>query len=589
MGPVPSFLLPTRPPAQSDRNRHNKTAMERNYRKLWWQHCLAIIGFSVIPLLIVNYSLYKLFDRIYTEKVMDSLRSEVENRRDSIDLFFRERIAQLYTIANTNTFQQMTDEGYLNRIFEIMHAKSDSYMDIGVIDSEGRHLAYVGPYYEMLKQVNYKNEFWFNAVKANGLYISDIFMGFRKVPHFIIAVMVREKNTTWILRVTINLKNIDDIVQKAWSGTLSDAFIVNKKNVLQTRPRFGGNFLEVPAFPEYMSDSLKSHPYPDYSAAVATKLERVTYSGMDAFFAAVPIDSTKWILVIKENPDEILSPLVKGQHWMLLLTAAGLAIIATGAALFTNALINRIKETDRENDTNSDMLLQANKMIALSKMAAGIAHEVNNPLASIAEKAGWLKDLLAEEDIAGSPNFAEFNESVDKIEQHVARARKIIHNLLGFARRMEPAKEKIDVNKLLDETAGFLENEARYVNIRIDKQYEDNVPVITSDLSQIQQVVLNLLNNAIDAIGHDGTVTVSSRYHEKTSEVEINVADTGKGIAENDLNKIFDPFFTTKEVGKGTGLGLSISYSIIEKLGGKMKVQSKVGKGTVFTILLPKH
>ncbi|MDR2551137.1 MAG: two-component sensor histidine kinase [Desulfobulbus sp.] len=563
--------------------------MERNYRKLWWQHCLAIIGFSVIPLLIVNYSLYKLFDRIYTEKVMDSLRSEVENRRDSIDLFFRERIAQLYTIANTNTFQQMTDEGYLNRIFEIMHAKSDSYMDIGVIDNEGRHLAYVGPYYEMLKQVNYKNEFWFNAVKANGLYISDIFMGFRKVPHFIIAVMVREKNTSWILRVTINLKNIDDIVQKAWAGTLSDAFIVNKKNVLQTRPRFGGNFLEVPAFPEYMSDSLKSHPYPDYSATVATKLERVTYSGMDAFFAAVPIDSTKWILVIKENPDEILTPLAKGQHWMLLLTAAGLAIIATGAALFTNTLINRIKETDRENDTNSDMLLQANKMIALSKMAAGIAHEVNNPLASIAEKAGWLKDLLAEEDIAGSANFAEFNESVDKIEQHVARARKIIHNLLGFARRMEPAKEKINVNNLLDETAGFLENEARYVNIRIDKQYEDNVPVITSDLSQIQQVVLNLLNNAIDAIGHDGTVTVSSHYHEKTSEVEINVADTGKGIAENDLNKIFDPFFTTKEVGKGTGLGLSISYSIIEKLGGKMKVQSKVGKGTVFTILLPKH
>jgi two-component system, NtrC family, sensor kinase len=280
---------------------------------------------------------------------------------------------------------------------------------------------------------------------------------------------------------------------------------------------------------------------------------------------------------------------VKGKFWMALLTALGLAIIATGAALFTNALINRIKETDRENATNSDMLLQANKMIALSKMAAGIAHEVNNPLASIAEKAGWMKDLLAEEDIAGSKNFAEFNESVDKIEQHVDRARKIIHNLLGFARRMEPAKEKINVNNLLDETTGFLENEARYVNIHIEKQYAENVPVITSDLSQIQQVVLNLLNNAIDAIGHDGTVTVSTRYNEKTEEVEINVADTGKGIAESDLNKIFDPFFTTKEVGKGTGLGLSISYSIIEKLGGKLKVQSKVGTGTVFTLLLPKH
>ncbi|MCL2340142.1 MAG: ATP-binding protein [Proteobacteria bacterium] len=563
--------------------------MERNYRKLWWHHCLAIIGFSVIPLLIVSFSLYKVFDSIYTDKVMDSLRKDAENRGDAVDLFLKERVAQLHTVANTNSFQEMTDEGYLNKIFEIMYAKSDSYMDIGVIDSEGRHLAYVGPYYEMLKQVNYKNEAWFSAVKANGMYISDIFMGFRKVPHLIIAVMVREKNTTWILRATINLKNIDEIVQKAWTGSLSDAFIVNKKNVLQTRPRFGGNFLEVPAVPEYMSDSIKSHPYPDYTSVVATKLERVTYSGMDAFFAAVPISTTKWILVVKENPGEVLSPLAKGHFWMLLFTAIGLALIATGAALFTNSQINDIRKADRENDANSDMLLQANKMIALSKMAAGIAHEVNNPLASIAENAGWLKDLLAEEDIVGSKNLAEFTETIDKIEQHVSRARKIVHNLLGFARRMEPAKEKIDVNRLLDETTGFLENEARYVNIQIAKEYADNVPVITSDLSQIQQVVLNLLNNAIDAIGHDGTVTVSSRYREATGQVEIGVADTGKGIAESDLNKIFDPFFTTKEVGKGTGLGLSISYSIIEKLGGKMHVQSKVGTGTVFTILLPKQ
>jgi Signal transduction histidine kinase regulating C4-dicarboxylate transport system len=267
----------------------------------------------------------------------------------------------------------------------------------------------------------------------------------------------------------------------------------------------------------------------------------------------------------------------------------GLTIIATGAALFTNTLINRIEETDRENAANSDMLLQANKMIALSKMAAGIAHEVNNPLASISEKAGWMKDLLAEEDIAASPNFAEFSESIDKIEYHVDRARKIVHNLLGFARRMEPAKEKININNLLDETTGLLENEARYVNILIKKQYAENVPVITSDLSQIQQVVLNLLNNAIDAIGSDGTITVGSRYLEDTDQVELWVADTGKGIPEAEQSKIFEPFFTTKAVGKGTGLGLSISYSIIEKLGGKMRVQSKVGEGTMFTILLPKN
>ncbi|ADW18995.1 integral membrane sensor signal transduction histidine kinase [Desulfobulbus propionicus DSM 2032] len=550
--------------------------MERNYRKLWWQHCLAIICFSVVPLLFVNISLYVLFDRIYTDTVTETLRSSAENRRDAIDLFFSERIAQLFTVANTNTFKDLTDENYLNRVFDIMHAKSTSYMDIGIIDNEGRHLSYVGPYYDLLKQVNYKNEPWFNAVKANGIYISDIFMGYRKVPHFIIAVMVREKSTSWILRVTINLKNIDDIVHKAWIGTLSDAYIVNGKNILQTRPRFGGDFLEPAGGP-------------DFSSTVATKISRLAYKGSEAFYAAIPVANTKWVLVIKENPDEILSPLQKGKYWMAFLSLLGLTIIATGAALFTNTLINRIEETDRENAANSDMLLQANKMIALSKMAAGIAHEVNNPLASISEKAGWMKDLLAEEDIAASPNFAEFSESIDKIEYHVDRARKIVHNLLGFARRMEPAKEKININNLLDETTGLLENEARYVNILIKKQYAENVPVITSDLSQIQQVVLNLLNNAIDAIGSDGTITVGSRYLEDTDQVELWVADTGKGIPEAEQSKIFEPFFTTKAVGKGTGLGLSISYSIIEKLGGKMRVQSKVGEGTMFTILLPKN
>jgi two-component system, NtrC family, sensor kinase len=564
--------------------------MERNYRKLWWQHCLAIICFSVIPLLFVNISLYGLFDRIYTEKVKETLRSSAENQRDSIDLFFNERIAQLYTVANTNTFENLTNESYLNKVFDIMHTKSNSYMDIGIIDNEGNHRSYVGPYYELLKTVNYQHEPWFDAVKANGIFISDIFMGYRKSPHFIIAVLVRDKNNPWILRVTINLKNIDDIVQKAWLGHLSDAFLVNKENRLQTKPRFGGDFLEPPTLPGYTTITLVDRPlYPDFSSVVATKVERRSIHGYDAFYAATAISNTKWVLVIKESPDELLSPLQKGKYWALLLTALGLVIIATGAALFTNTHVNRIKKTDLENATNSDMLLQANKMIALSKMAAGIAHEVNNPLAAIAEKAGWMKDLLAEEDIAGSKNFTEFNESVDKIEQHVDRARKIIHNLLGFARRMEPAKEKINVNNLLDETVGFLENESKYVNIRINKQYAENVPVITSDLSQIQQVVLNLLNNAIDAIGHNGTITVASRYLDKTDEVEIEVTDTGKGIPENELGKIFDPFFTTKEVGKGTGLGLSISYSIIEKLGGKIRVQSKVGEGTVFTILLPKQ
>jgi two-component system NtrC family sensor kinase len=250
-------------------------------------------------------------------------------------------------------------------------------------------------------------------------------------------------------------------------------------------------------------------------------------------------------------------------------------------------MIKRLVATDRENALSSDMVLQSNKMIALSKMAAGIAHEINNPLAVIGEKAGWIKDLILEEDIAKSENFHEFEEAVNKIELHVERARKVTHRLLGFARRMEPASEKIDLNRMMDETIGFLENEAKFMNIEIERHFSDNLPVITSDLSQLQQVVLNLLNNAIDAISDKGKITVHTEYNEKNEEASISIEDTGAGIPKAILNKIFDPFFTTKEVGKGTGLGLSISYSIIEKLGGRITVNSREGEGTTFTVTLP--
>jgi len=248
--------------------------------------------------------------------------------------------------------------------------------------------------------------------------------------------------------------------------------------------------------------------------------------------------------------------------------------------------------------------MQSSKMAALGKMAAGIAHEVNNPLAVIKEKVGWVKDLLVEEDIAKSENFKEFQDAMTKIEIHVERAKKVIHRLLGFARRMEPVEEKVDINKILSDTIGFLENDARYKNIEIKTNFWEKLPETISDSSQIQQVFLNILNNAVDAIGKDGEIQIRTNCVMKDKakgytpfefqqeglhdqEIEVCISDTGPGIPNEVLQRIFDPFFTTKEVGRGTGLGLAISYSIVEKLGGRIMVASEVGKGATFTVYFP--
>jgi len=295
----------------------------------------------------------------------------------------------------------------------------------------------------------------------------------------------------------------------------------------------------------------------------------------------------KWVLVIREDPGDQLTPLLRTRSLMALIALGGVLLIAMGAVLATRSMMNEMMDMERKKAASEEMAMQESKMAALGKMAAGIAHEINNPLAVIGEKAGWIKDLLKMEDISNNENFQEIDAAVNKIEFHVNRARTITHRLLGFARRMEPVAETVDISAVLAESVAFLENEARHRQIGIKADYARDLPKTASDPAQLQQVFLNILNNAIDAIGKDGEIHLQTRHLARNNEIGIEISDSGPGIPREMLTKIFDPFFTTKEVGKGTGLGLSISYSIVEKLGGRMMVASEEGQGTTFTIYFP--
>ena len=464
---------------------------EKKYRHFWWQITLTKILFSIVPLIILAIVLYYHFSVAYTDKVMERLRTLAGNRQASLDLFLDERISQLITLAYTSNHAELRDQEYLNKALQVMQSRSRSYIDLGVIDQNGDHLNYVGPYHDVLKGVNYRHEPWFDAVMSTGVYVSDIFLGFRKVPHFIIAVVVREKGQNLILRATIDSDVIDNIVHAAWTGTSGDAYLINRENLLQTKPRFGGNLLE-PA------------PGPNFSSTVGTRVEEITYKGETSLFAVTPIKNKKWVLVIQEDPKEPLAPLLRAKYLVAFLLLLGLGLIILGSVLTTRTVLNRLIKSDLEKAKSDELMLHESKMAALGKMAAGVAHEINNPLAVIAEEAGWMKDLLKEEDVAHSANFQEYQETINKIEYHVERVKKVTHRLLGFARRMEPTEEKVMVNQILDECVGFLENEARYRNITIQTELAPDLPSTTSDSSQLQQVFLNLLNNAIDAIGKDG-------------------------------------------------------------------------------------
>ncbi len=231
-----------------------------------------------------------------------------------------------------------------------------------------------------------------------------------------------------------------------------------------------------------------------------------------------------------------------------------------------------------------ERLLQSQKLAAIGELSAGIAHEINNPLAIIRQEAEWLDRLLKKQ--ANLEGAEDLQGSVHQIMQQVDRCTEIIRNLLDFARKRDPVIQAVDVNRVIEDMTMLVEKEARHNNITIARRYDPDLPRILSDAPQLRQVILNFLTNATHAVGKSGTVTITTRLADRDS-IDIVISDTGCGIAEENLKKIFDPFFTTKPPGQGTGLGLSICHGIILRLGGRITVESTLGQGTEFTITLP--
>jgi two-component system NtrC family sensor kinase len=370
---------------------------------------------------------------------------------------------------------------------------------------------------------------------------------------------------------------LEAVLSGMWPGESGDAYLVNRAGEMQTRPRSGSKS------PDLYASFLGSR----FSGA---RVREVDSGDGKLLVGGVWLERKEWLLVVEADLERELQPLFTLRKAVLGVMGSCAAFVILGTLMIARMVAAQQERACREQAKLNEELIQSSKLAALGKLAAGVAHEVNNPLAVIREKAGWMRDLLEEEDVASSPNFQEFEEAVEKIEQHVQRAGGVVHRMLGFARRSEPVRNEILLNDLLRQTATFLDNEVRFRNIEMVWKLDPELPAVQSDASQIQQVVLNLFNNAVDAIDRNGRITVATGHDAAAGTVSIGIRDDGPGMDRDIRERVFDPFFTTKKVGEGTGLGLSISSSIIEKLGGSLRFESEVGQGSEFTILLPvKH
>jgi two-component system NtrC family sensor kinase len=552
------------------------------YRSLLRNIVLTILLTAITPTVLISIFILDAFRVSYEEKVFDHLDVLTRKHKRSIDIFLEEKLMDIRLLAKTNRFADLTDQTTLGQRFnELQRAFDRSFVDLGVVDHQGRQIAYSGPL--ELTGVNYSSAEWFEQAINNPFYISDVFKGMRGAPHFIVSVRQEHNGMPWILRATIDFGEFNNLVEFLRIGETGIAFILNADGQFQTKPIAGVDT-------DDMIGLIKDSRLTDQSNLV---IRKSTPDGIEVIYAMAQLKGGDWTMIIQQEAADAFSDLKRTQRIVLLfILIGGLGIIA--ASLFlSKRLVSRISQSDKEKESAvkkeemmSQQVIETGKLASVGELAAGIAHEINNPVAIMIEEAGWVGDLLEEEDLDGSDNKEELFRALNQIKTQGRRCKEITHKLLSFARKTDSRIVEIPVARMLTEIAYLSSQRAKYSNVEIKTNFEENLPPVPASETEMQQVFLNLVNNALDVMEKTGGI-ITLGAKQAGNHIIVTVSDNGPGIADANIARVFDPFYTTKPVGKGTGLGLSICYGIINKIGGDINVHSTKGEGATFEIRFP--
>jgi two-component system NtrC family sensor kinase len=542
----------------------------RTYSRLSVQMFLVLLLFGLVPLTAMGLAGLIADHDATAARTRNVLEAMVKNRKATVELFLQETMQQLELVAGTLDAAHLSRDDVLEQVLGQMRQGRGAIVDLGFIDETGRHVAYVGPY--RLKELDYHSQSWFTQVMVLGRYESDIFLGFRRFPHMVMAVKKRQGGRDFVLRATINTDLLSELVREGGLESGADVFILNRAGEYQTQYSEEHRLME----------KADIGPIPQHSGV---RIVERRDNGHRELLATSWLRGGSWVLVGSQRVPG-MSLLVTAHPAVLWVFLVGLALVPLLSFGIARLRLRQMRDLQAERASLYEEVAQSQKMAAVGRLAAGVAHEINNPVAIVQAQAGVLSDLV--EDSPDLANAESFRERLRKIEAQVERVRKITHRLLGFSRRVGPEVEPVDVAAALDETVGFVEKEIEASNVRLVREYEPDTPIIRSSLSQMQQVFLNLINNALDALGGAGELHLAVRGAE--GGVVVEVSDDGIGIPEKELSRVFEPFYSTKVGDRAhSGLGLAVCQDIMRTLGGRISVRSEEHEGTTFTLWFPRQ
>jgi two-component system NtrC family sensor kinase len=544
-----------------------------NYPRLWQVAIALMASVAVVPLICVTVFDYRVTQHALKSEILLRTSRLASNTKRSIASFLEARKSALDFVVHDNDPAVLADADRLRKILVDLDTGFGGFVDLGIIDDRGRQTTYVGPY--RLEGKDYSPQPWFKEVVEKGIHISDVFLGYRKIPHLVIAVKYPlPSGSFYVLRATIDTGQFNRILSELEVSGSGDAFLINREGIIQTPTRSSGRVFE--AYPLAV---------PSYSQHTEVYETQIPPRGTPLIVGYAYIPSTSFILMIVKQTEQVMQAWYKTRLDFIGFLVVSIAIILTVILAVATYLVNSVYLTDHKRLMTLHAQEYASKLASIGRLAAGVAHEINNPLAIINEKAGLMKDLLQMKKKEALPESRLLKET-DAIISSVERCGTITKRLLSFARHMDSSRKTISLPELIEEVLGFLGKEAEYRSIEVAVDIPDDIPTLYTDRGKLQQIFLNIINNAFAAMENGGRLTIRASGV-APEHVAVSIRDTGCGIAPNDLKQIFDPFFSTKTNTGGTGLGLSITYGLVSEIGGQIEVESQVGQGTCFTVKLP--
>jgi len=544
-----------------------------NFQRVWKQAALITASVAMIPIILLTIVDYQVTQKAVESAILSRTTRLVSNTRRALSFFLVERRSALHFLIDDNPVEILTNSERLNTILKNLKRNIGDFGDLGVIDHNGHLKASVGTSFKF-EGVDYSNEDWYKEVVEKGTYISNVFLGFRNIPHVVIAVKKDIDNGKFIiLRASLDIEQFKELLSDVKLGGLGDAFIINRKGILQTSSKYYG-------------DVLSEYPFeiPEFSENSNVIMQRGK-KHKKIIMGYAYIEETPFILIIVNPKEELMQIWYVTRLKLIGFVVVSIAVILFVVAGMTTRLVDNLYVADQRRLMALHHVEYSNKMASIGRLAAGVAHEINNPLAIINEKAGLILDIFQFKKEYNEDK--RLSELIKSIITSVERCSVITRRLLRFARHTDVTVKEINLNELINEVFGFLSKEASYRCIDVIIEVGETIPEIESDRVKLQQIFLNLFNNAFAALKDGGSLKIEASYNQKREMVKVKVVDTGCGIPEDDLSKIFEPFFTTKSSSGGTGLGLSITYGLVKEIGGEIYVESKINEGTTFTIQLP--